>query len=255
MESINNKIRRALKGEQDALEFIHQHYLYIGDKFYETNKDKISKEELYSIIEQAINEFCNIETKLSLSLYLYKKIGCELQKNKEASIDVKKTVSLACQGDVSARNDLIKHYTKIVTEKAKNYDYMEYEDLVQFGMIKLIEYIDILIEEHQNNEFFTNGIGRAIDIYFNRTLRRKVELCNVPLSYMENDLDNFKFEHEFASIVNNLTTNEVRREIIKQYFLEGKTFSSIGENYNMSHENVRRIIKLVQPQLKKVYLK
>lgn len=255
MESINNKIRRAVKGEKDALEFIYQHYLYIGDKFYEKNKQEISKEELYLIIEQAINEFCHIETKIPLILYIYKKINIELQKNKETSIDVKKSVSLACQGDMKARNELIKHYSVLVIEKAKNYDYMEYEDLVQFGMIKLIEYIDILIAEHQNTEFCTNGIGRAIDIYFGKTLKKSVTLWNAPLRYLENDLENFKNEYEFSNFVDNLTSNEVRRQIIKQYFLEGKSLKALGKNYNISHESVRQIIKAAQPQLKKNYLK
>ena len=255
MESINNKIRRAVNGEKDALEFIHQHYLYIGDKFYEQNKERVTKEELYLVIEQAINEFCNIETNIPLILYIYKKVNHELRKNKEASIDVKKTVSLACQGDVSARNDLIKHYSTIVIEKAKQYDYMEYEDLVQFGMVKLIEYIDTLITEHQNAEFLTNGFGRAIDIYFGKTLKTAASLWNSPLTYYEDDLENFKTQYEFSNVVDSYTPSEVKREIIKKYFLEKNTLQELGEKYDMSHENVRKIVKTSLPKLRRNCLK
>lgn len=255
MESINNKIRRAVNGDLDAIEFIKEHYLYIGDKFHKENKDKISKEKLYSIIIKCIDEFCEVKVNIPLILYIYRGIISELNARKEPCIEVKKTILLACKGDLNARNVLIKHYSFIVKEKAKNYDYMEYEDLVQFGMIKLIEYIDILISEHQNSEFATTGIGRTIEIYFNKTLKKEVEQWNMPLNYIENDLENFKIEYEFNSIVDGLTTNEKRRDIIKRYFLEDRTYNDLGEKYNMSHEGVRKIIKSYQPQLKKNYLK
>lgn len=255
MESINNKIRRAVNGEEDALKFIHQHYLYIGDKFYDKNKDKVSKEELYLIIKQAIDEFCVIEVNIPLILHIYKRINEELNKKRELRVDVRGTILSACQGDMNARNKLIKHYTPIVLEKAKDYDYLEYEELVQFGILKLIEYIDTLIEEHQNSEFPTTGIARSIDIYFSKTLKNSVTLWNTPLNYYEEELDNFQIQYEFEDMVDSYIKSDIKRDIIKKYFLDRYTLKEIGKQHNISRENVRLMVKKAKLLLKKNYFK
>lgn len=167
----------------------------------------------------------------------------------------KKVIELACQGDKEARNKIINYYSKIVIDLANNYDYIEYEDLVQYGMIKLIEIIDNQLRGNKNSEIITTGFLRTIKTYFANTLRNQVVKCNTPLSYIQDDLENKIVELEFKSVVNSYTTNKQRREIINGYFLEERTIKDISNKLNIDHEEVRKTVKLAQPQLKKMYLK
>lgn len=256
MNTIKETIEMAKKGDSEARNVIREYYLYLVDYYYEKYKDKITKKEIEKMFDDIINEYYNTENNIHLVLYIHKHLIIILHKRFEAKeIMVRETVLSACKGDKEARNKLIKHFSKVVIEQAKEYDYMEYEDLVQYGMIKLIEYLDILIDEHKNGQFFVNGIPRAIQIYFDKTLRKEVEKWNQPLRYIENDLENKRFDIEFESVVNCCTTNDKRRYILTKYFLENRTYDYIGSQTDMSRENVRKIIKASLPQLKKNYLK
>ena len=127
----------------------------------------------------------------------------------------KKVIELACPGD---RNKIINYYSKTVIDLANNYDYMEYEDLVQYGMIKLIEIIDKQLRNNKNGKMITSGFARTIETYFANTLKNQVAKCNTPLSYVQDDLENKKVELEFKSVVNSYTTNEKEEKLLINIF-------------------------------------
>ena len=108
-------------------------------------------------------------------------------------------IAKAKTGDRESREQLINHYSYIVERIAADYDYIEYEDLVQFGMIKLIELID-----HQllvgDGSLFSPKLITYIQRYYDVVLRNQIDLCNknyeVDLTKNSDDFSEKIFEVE-----------------------------------------------------------
>ena len=257
METIKNTIELAKKGNIEAKRIIREHYFYLVNYYHKKYKDKITIEEVKDMYEEIMEEYYNRDNNtIHLVLYLHKHFIIKLHKKCEVrEIIVKRNVALACKGDITAKNNIIEYYSKVVKEKAKEYNYLEYEELVQFGILKLIEYINVLIKEHQNGEFFMNGIPRCIDIYFDRTLRKKVDRWNMPTRQINDELENKIVEMEFNNEIDLCTANEKKRYILKRYFLGNDTYDLIGNDVGESRESIRKVVKQYQPVLKKKYIK
>lgn len=253
---VRNIIECAKMGDFKSTNILSDRYLYIADKFYDEYSDKISREKVYSLYNMIIENYLKINYPLSMSLYIYNEFR-SIFKNlfAEEKVLISDYVALARTGDKNAREFLINHYSYIVTNKAKEYDYLEYEELVQYGMVKLIETIDIQLK---NNDrlLFTEALIRAINIYFSSTLKNKVGekeefLDNNYTCYDE--LDNKKFMLEFEGILDTkLVTRKEKMYAIK-YYIEGLNVAQISRLYNCSDKAIYEKIKIINEKVKSYY--
>lgn len=244
MNTIKETVIMAKKGNQQCKQILKEHYEYIIDLYYEKYKDKISRKELKVMYDIIINDFYNEDLTIPLVLYIHKKFTRVLhRKFDKKDIEVKNTVILACQGNIEARNKLINHFSPLVYKIARKYDYMDYEELVQYGIIKLIETIDNLIKEHPNESFFTNSLPRTIEIYFNSTLRKKVLKWETDDYLLEDDFLYKSMKIELEDFINNYPCVERNKQILKKHFFDKDTLQEIGDGLGVSRELVRKTIE------------
>lgn len=257
MDLIKNEVNNAKRGNVDSQKVIYDHYYYLVSKFFKMYNGKMSFEKMLELYNVILIDYFNTETVLTPSLFIHKGF-CEYYKNNFAEKRelLSDLVVQARRGDKEARNKLIVHYSYLVTDQAQKYDYLDYEDLVQYGMIKLIETIDIQLKEN-NNVLFSQALIRAIDIYFSSTLKRQVEKINSSDEYikqtteqLDNELDRKIFEMEFKDILESKNLIDKDRLSTLKYYLEGKTLDEIkvefGETKSMTHQRVKKITSLIQ---------
>lgn len=161
-------------------------------------------------------------------------------------------------GDDEARDRLIKHYSFIVERIALNYDYLEYEDLVQFGMIKLIELIDneLLIG---NGSLFSPKLIKYIQRYFDIALRNQIELCNikseVDLREKKDEFFEKVFEIELEDLINSKNFHKKDKLCAIKYFVQNHSLTEIGAIYDCSKQSVSARINKVARKIKPEYIK
>ena len=250
---IKESIKLAKNGDQEAERKLRRYYSYLIEYYYKKYSDKITRNELNIMYNQFLNEYYNTEQELPLALYLHKhfiSVLHEMFDKKE--IEVREAISLACQGDMNARNKLIEHFSKMVYEVAKKYDYLEYDELVQFGIIKLIENIDSLIELHPNGVFATAGLPLRINSYFDKTLRDEVTMWNSPDYHLEDQFSRKIEEMEFEDFIETYPCVNRDKQILREYCFENGTLREIGKQKGVSHEFVRMTIKEASKTYQKI---
>lgn len=167
-------------------------------------------------------------------------------------------ISKAKNGDKQSRDRLINHYSYIVERIAKNYDYMEYEDLVQFGMIKLITLID-----HQlligNGSLFSPRLIKYIQKYFDVTLRNQVKLSQIKyendFSFGDIDFTEKSFEIELEDLINSKNISKKDKLCAIKYFVQKLSLTEIGDIYGCSKQSVSVHINKVTQKIKSEYTK
>lgn len=167
-------------------------------------------------------------------------------------------ITKAKKGDKYSRNSLIYHYLYIVERIARNYDYMEYEDLVQFGTIKLIELIDrqLLIGD---GSLFSPKLIKYIKKYFDVTLRNQASLYQVDCKKIQDSNDIYfydkLFEIEFEDLINSKNIHKKDKLCTIKYFVQNLSLTEIGDIYNCSKQSVSVRINKVAQKLKNEYRK
>lgn len=160
-------------------------------------------------------------------------------------------------GDKTSRDWLINHYTYLVERIAANYDYMEYEDLVQFGIIKLIELIDHQLIK-SDGSLFSPRLIKYIQQYFDVTLRNQIKLCQNYYEWnLNNNVDFLQkvFEIELEDVINSKNVREKDKLCAIKYFVKKCTLSEIGDIYDCSRQSVGVRVNKVAQKLKSEYIK
>lgn len=254
MITIEKIIELAKNGNLEERKKVRQYYSYIIKYYHEKYKDKINVKDLTVMYDMILDEYYNTDQKIPLRLFIHKQFIDILYRKfdkKEKEYFVNELIVEACKGNLDARKTLIEHFMPIVYEEAKKHDYMEYDELIQNGMVKLIENIDNLINIHKNGEFATTSLRRAVKIYFSNTLRCEVDTWRNSINCTDDEVryqmdyietDNFKrlmYNMELENFIDNYPcTNEYKR-IIREYLFDSIPYKTLGVENSISHESVR----------------
>lgn len=147
-------------------------------------------------------------------------------------------------------------------EKSREYDYLDYDDLVQEGMVKLIETVDNVINSSNPGRVISARIDRALDIFYMSTLKKKV--LNLKQSSEIDDISIINKAIEKTEILDNKILNMEVMDLLqnmdedaKMYFIDylvkGDTFVEIANRYNHGHETVRKKVKKSVSEIRKNY--
>lgn len=257
---VKNIIESAKMGDFQSLNIIRDRYLYIADKFYKQYSNKISKEKIYSLYDMIIEDYLKVNYPLSISAYIHTELKALLgHLYPTEKILISDYILLAKGGNKDARDFLINHYSYIVINKAKEYDYLEYEDLVQYGMIKLIETIDMQLNKNNDNSLFTEKLISAINIYFSSTLKSENDikedyLTNVEFAHYD-ELDDKIFKIELDDILNSKRITKKQKMIAVKYYIEGLSTPQICKLYGCTKQDVRQKVNKVNKKIRGYYTK
>lgn len=167
-------------------------------------------------------------------------------------------IAKAKSGDKISRDMLINHYSCMVERIAANYNYMEYEDLVQYGLIKLIELIDhqLLIGD---GSLFSSKLIKYIQKYFDITLRNEIDSRQVKqIIDTNNDCVDFGeklFEIELEDLINSKNVHMKDKLCAIKYFVQKYSLTDIGYIYDCSKQSVSVRVNKVAKKIKTEYIK
>lgn len=260
--TVNDMLKSAKEGNADSKQLMYYRYTYIADKFYNRYKDYLTKQQTYDIYDSLFNQYLMIDYPFGLSFYLHKKFYTAIKKYIPAKVLLSELGKNAIKGDTESREELINHYSSIILTKAQEYDYLEYDDLVQYGMIKLIEIIDSHVE-HGNTEPLAVHIARSIDAYFNNTLRNEVINYNNNIvddnNYTSNEISRLLDEKEYVHSISKMEIDDLIRSAnltkkqkvyALKYFVEGLSICEIGNEYGCSKQTVAEKVGYARKRLR-----
>lgn len=251
-----------------AKDKMYNKYLYVVNDVCKNNGDIITKDEALRIYKKFIDDYFSVEGKIKGEVVRYIYLHFMSYIYRKTSIDTKRNavsimISKAQDGDVDARDRLVKHYSYLVLEKAKEYDYLEYEELVQYGMIKLIEMIDHVLAKPNACLLLAAQCTRAIEIYFSKTLRKKVlktenehnkyKLITDPFDH---SLDNKMFELEVEETLTCNRVTELCKDRFMMFYFDTMKLDTIGEEYDgitrqAVHDSKGRCLELLKKKFYK----
>lgn len=260
-------LQSAKEGNIDSKKVLYDRYTYIADKFYDKYKDYVTKEQVYDIYNKLFNQYFLINYSFGISFYLHKQYYYAIREYIPERVLLSEHIKNAMNGDKRAREELINHYSSIVINKAKDCDYLKYEELVQYGMIKLIEMIDSNLE-HGVTECWAGNLCRSIDIYFENTLKEQVlsynlrrKNCDYRSSVEMNELLMDKeYVHSFSKmeiddLINSSNLTKKQKLYALKYFVDGTSVCEISDEYGCStqavHEQVGKVSNRLAHNFKK----
>ncbi len=265
MITIKRQVELAKAGDEFSREFLKNYYKNIIEYYYQKYQEKISIEELTTMYYNFFKGFFNKEQDIPLCLYIHKKFRDNLfQRFDKKKYLVSDLITSACKGDLEGRRKTIEHFLPIVCEEAKKYNYMEYDDLVQYGTVKLIETIDNLISLHKDGVFHTSTLRRTIEIYFSKTLKSEVEDYRNIFDYSEdeyndrnellqlNDYQDKIYEIELENFIENYPCTRKHKKAVKKYFFEDVSYKTAGKENGYSYELVRGQVKEIGKAFQKI---
>ena len=263
--SINDHMNLAKRGDAASLKLMHDRYTYIADKFYNDYKKYITKDEIYCIYDKLFSKYFTIDYGFSISAYIHHGYERAIKHYLPKKVLLSEHINNAINGDKKAREEIINYYSKIVFEKAREYDYLEYDELVQYGIIKLIEMIDLNLK-YRTTGCWAGNLVRGIDIYFGNTLRNQVLNYN---NQRENyDYHSFKqmneivLEQEYISSMSKIeiddlikSTNLTKKQKMYalKYFVEGLSINGISCECGCSKQVVFELVGYATKRLENNY--
>lgn len=258
---ISEMIELAKNGDEYYKEYLYQKYFYIAKRFHQKYHEKISLVEILKIYTNLLDEYYKIDYPLGISAYLIKNFENLLKKRiKVSQKSITELIAEAKKGNKTSRDEIIKHYSYIVEKSAREHHYMEYEDLVQCGMVKLIMLID---NELLNGDgsLFTPRIIKYINFYFNTTLKNEVESEKIEYEYGYNKVynnDSFAekvFEIELEELINLKNISSKDKLCALRYFIQKLSLNQIGAIEGCSKQAVSLRVNKVTKKLKHEYIK
>lgn len=226
-----------------AKDKMYKKYLYIVNDVCENNDKIITREEALNVYKRFIDDCVAADGKIKDDIekyiylrfmsYVYKKISFN-----GARVDIRTLVAKAQKGDIEARNKLVEHYSCIVLEKAKEYDYLEYEELLQYGMIRLIEVIDLVLTHKNAPLLLAAHCTRAINSLFSCRLKNEVSrddkkfyTYKVVTDPFDHSLDDKMFELELRSTLAGTMSTELCQDRFMKHYYDSLTLADIGDEH------------------------
>lgn len=264
---IKEILQSAKEGNIDSKKFLHDRYIYIADKFYDQYKDYVTKEQVYDIYNKLFNQYFEVNFPLGISFYMHKHYYEDIREYIPEKVLLSEHITNAINGDKTAREKLINHYSSIVINKAKECDYLEYDELVQYGMIKLIEMIDSNLK-HGTTECWVGGLTRSINIYFEKTLKEQVLSYNLrrenydyrSLREMNELLMDKEYVRSFSrmeidDLINTSNLTKKQRLYALKYFVEGSSIREIGYELDRPRQTVSEQVGKAREKLARNFKK
>lgn len=234
-------------GDEYYKQYLYEKYLYIAKRFYYKNKDNINFAEVEKIYKKLLSKYLKEDNQAKINVYLSSKLEIIYTKNNSLKqINITKLISQAKLGDKDARDQLINHYSYIVKTIAMKHHYMEYEDLVQCGMVKLITVIDNELLTGDGS-LFSPRIIKYINFYFDNTLKNEIESNKAEYEYKigEDDFLDKLFEIELEDLINSINVTPKDKLYAIKHYIEKMSLNQISDIYGCSKQCVsKRIIKV-----------
>ena len=244
---IKEILQCAKDGSTTSKKFLYDRYTYIADKFYDQYKDYVSIKQIYDIYDRLFDKYFAENYPFGISFYMHKHYYNEIKPYIPEKVLLSEHISNAINGDKMAREELINHYSSIVANKAKEYDYLEYEELLQYGMIKLIEMIDSNLARGTTECWFGN-LYRSIDIYLGRTLKSQVlEYNHGKENYSCRDINEMLMNKkcaryfskmEVVDLIGSSNLTKKQRMYAFKYFVEGLPVRDIVDECECTRQAV-----------------
>lgn len=261
MRTLQEITDSAKQGDIISRKVLYYKYFYLVENYHEYYNFPYT--ELKSLYDKKFMQYMENDYVHPLQQYIYQAFYICYSVPVNALIDKPITylIGEARKGNVKAREKLIKKYIFLVLEKAREYDYLDYDDLVQEGTIKLIETIDNCIKG--SCYAIWAKIDRALDIFYMSTLMTKI--LNLKKSSEITDISLVNKAIEKAELLDNKILNmevmdllqNVEDEDAKIYFIDylfnGDTYAQIASRYNRVIESVRKKVKKSTSEIRKSY--